>query len=756
MKRGQAIFAGAALLPLLSCAAPLIPVPKYGEPSLQLSHTTTGDNGVLTGYVQGTNVTGVTMCGWWKAETDGNFVAGLLDFIVSVVPARSTFEGGDKLANAMSTDYLLDENTIPLDSSGEWSEACIPTVEVPETLADDEMQYGVFVVNVSTDTALTLNFGGTTYSIPATNNWVKNVCPSSSSKVVKITTTAGAKVHFGFAENPIVHFYGTSWSPDANGDFKLAKDGGLTTNEYRFIVSTAELKDNGATLYLRTRGYNRNGQLATVAENTVALSPAVQYFPKNARMQWQNAFVGVGAADHRIKLHAMRMYEEVFDDDFIKTMRDQDWEVMVSRGLTYDSARGDAWGIRAKVETTASTVGTPTTATDAVTGSTITTTPETRNAAGAVEMTAFSYLLDFALDNADMVWAADGATIDGNRLTFASAGNYAISGYNTKLGEKRTLTANLTAGQAWETVAASDPTASTPYGKAVALMDSSLAACAMPAKATTYAHDNTEGQYYIGGVRHIPSLPIKATAGSQGNRAYSLLSPHTFITAWHYYNFPNSTLTYTAGGAITNTVQANGGAVLSLAAWALTNGFSAADAALVGDVAVGRFANDATVDAAFCPYLMASNTAVAAFGTVLGIPAWRGTQRSVGAALPVVLSPQAGCLQSWSTSDTYGSWASSTAHPKTSTYCGSQLVPPSFVNAIGTLAALRPDTSVPLFPQTYSGDSGHPIYISVGENTNILVSHHHYRGAGDSYTRGVEILKAYITANGDPIKIYNP
>ena len=754
MKLNIALFF-ASLLPLTACAVRPIVAPFYGDAGTQPVGQQETLEDEPTAYFSSSNLNAFTYCAWLKAEpTDdslkmvGNVLA---QGMVTIDPARATLEGGDGLTNLLPFDLT---NRVPLDAEGEWSALCLPAVEDPTKGG------GVFCVNIKCDKAVNLSIGDQSLTFAASDKMqIRNVWTSDANaangRLVAVSTDPGATVYLGVAVNPIVHFYSVQTDANLDNTQDMADaGGGVSTNGYRFVVYRGLL--DGTNLTLTVDRWVRAGKLPCARTNQTAATAT--HFARNARFR-----ICYASACHnswsklRVRSFGARMYGEWIDDDLLILMRNKDWDEMVSRGIAYDSERGEAWGVTACTDSTPTSYGEEVAAADEATSLAYTTQTETRDIKKTVTLHAKSYLLDgFTVSDADMDWSCltEGAsfTQTSNVFTFASGGSYTLRGYNRKLGESREVTVNLSDDQNFLNYKLGDLTdAAKPYAAALCSVTSALASATLAP--VVYNVNGQAKTANVASVKHIPSVPVYSSAGRRGNAAVSALSPHTWITAAHWYGVNPSTLEFTDGGSKTSTVRTDAGSFVFLRDWAKTNGFSDVDSQLVSDIAVGRFANDEAIDSAFVPYLMSAETATNAFGTAFAVPAWRSTQVGEGGAIPVLLeggrdlayvSGQSSAAESWTNE---GSWASSSA-----TNYARALAPRPLVESVQELAARKVDSSAALFPQTFGGDSGHPTYVNVGGETNVLVTQNYSIFGGDSDVAAADILKAWILTNGDEVK----
>ena len=752
MSKRLTIFAALLTLSTLASAVTMpLPRLKYGDASLQV-HNVQAMTGTPTVYLGDTNISAFTVCGWYKAEpteTVKMYGSVLAHAMVSVVSARATKEGGDKLDNVLPFDQ---STAVPLDSSGEWSAACLPATTDPTGGG------GCFVVNIQCDKSVNLTIGDQSLTFAASDEMqIRNVWTSDNNngRTIAVSTDAGATVYLGVAVNPVVRFYSVQNDSFMEDGDDAQTNGGVVTNEYRFLVFRGKL--DGANLTFTSEAWNRAGKLVCARTNVTAVT--AKTFAKNARFSLDFGVACEGAwAKLNVHKFGLRAYSEWIDDDLLLSMRDKDWTEMTSRGLTYDGERGEAWTLTADVTTIASATGTTASHTDAATTLAYTTTPETRDVKRTVTLHAKSCLLDgFVVSDDEMDWSCEtsGATYEqaSNVFTFAAAGQYTLRGYNRKLAAAKTISINLTDGQSYVKYVLGNPSsASSPYGVACASLVEALAAVNLSPLA--YTVNGSVKTAAVTVCKSVTSVPIRSTAGKWGNAAVSCLSPHTWISAAHWWGVQPSTLTYT-DGVTTSTVKTASGTFVFLRDWAAAKGYSDAVVKACSDIAVGRFAEGA-VDASLCPYLMTAQTMTNAFGAAFAVPAWRSTQTSLGTCLPVLLrggsdgayvDGQASEAEDWSN---VGSYLATSA----ASYAR-DLVAKSVVEAVANLAAKKTDKTMRLFAECYGGDSGHPTYVEPERGKFVLVTQNHTIYGGDSDAAVYDVLKVYVESEGDTIKTWS-
>lgn len=322
---------------LLLAATQILPKPMFGDPTMQQTGHVWGENaaGLASFFVGDDSATGLTVCLWIKTDNSYTYMATpSISAMFSNVPARSTKEGGARLTNLCHDDYT-GSAVVPL-VNGRWSDNCLPsTYDYPTGL--DNWQYGCYVVNVSTDTPLTVNVGGGEVYVPVTNRFIRNVMAESASRAVSIVAeSSSANVHFGIAENPLVQFCDVIFTPIGEivtDDQPLdITRGGIVNTEYRFVVARAKIVNGN--MITDIRGYNDSSRLANFEHKTNALWNVSSTFAKDARIRLCLFAIGMGTLkEYDFSIFGMRGYAKWIDDQMIETMRDQDYSEMRRRGI---------------------------------------------------------------------------------------------------------------------------------------------------------------------------------------------------------------------------------------------------------------------------------------------------------------------------------------------------------------------------------------------------------------------------------------
>ena len=336
----------------------------------------------------------------------------------------------------------------------------------------------------------------------------------------------------------------------------------------------------------------------------------------------------------------------------------------------------------------------------------------------------------------------DGGTASGGVVSVPSNGLYRVRGVNS-LGEAREILVPFASGRIDERtvsvyVADKDGTARKLANDHAA---SVLAAMTDADEATYIGETNTFRVW-----RTIS--PTFARPGV-GNTTPFALSPHVMVTAahhptWNIDRWTSNTLTNWISGG---TFFVRKGLSVHLADWAATNGFTAAEIALAGDLTDVAMIPivEGEIPSECCPYLASVEWLAEHYVDLEGVCAWAITQgnaywsppanrNALLWAIPVIL--RGGSLTAANT------WmAAGGIRP-------GMVARQDVADAIGQYN----DRS---WYEIRGGDSGKPVWIcdfTSGARRDILISHFHTVGSGPNYAAALPILRAYCAAHGDTIK----
>lgn len=331
----------AALAPSAASAAKPLPRPIWGDPTLQASssrdYPDDGFHDHFTAYVATPGLTGLTVCGWFRF--DSRNVYGVTPLMAMVMfsnrAARSGLEGGAKLANLCPTNWWDGADDLPLAADGTWACACLPaSYDKPNDGFGEDFRYGVYAVNVSTDTPLTLDVAGGEVQVPVTNFWAFNAVARSAGRAVSVAAESpSAHVRFGLAVQPLVQFVGAQFdSFNSYGtSYWDGNLGGVVSNGWRFVVARARI-DGGTNLAVRVCGYGATNLFENVQSVSQAMWKPTAAFEPDARVRILFASLS-GMSNVTVRTYGLRAYGAELDDALVERMRDLDWAELKRRGL---------------------------------------------------------------------------------------------------------------------------------------------------------------------------------------------------------------------------------------------------------------------------------------------------------------------------------------------------------------------------------------------------------------------------------------
>ena len=313
-------------------------VPQYGTPVRASIGSKLGVKAftLCTGFVESEGATAFTAMVWLRWAPRAGYPADspfgpfvMCDFTTE--SARSTSEGGPSLVNLSP----VSENEILPLVNGRWSANCLPqTYDHPDSL--DHWQYGCYCINITTDTGLTLNVAGEELYIPATNGMVRTILATTASRSVSIVAeSASANVKFGIAETPLVQFVGANFDSVINGRESNLEDCGLARGEWRLVVFRASIVGNA--MRARVCGYNAMDRLTNSQDVSQEMWHQRTTIEKNSRFRFMVANAG-GLSDGQgnddaFDIYGFKCYRGDLSDRLVETMRDQDVEEMMRRGI---------------------------------------------------------------------------------------------------------------------------------------------------------------------------------------------------------------------------------------------------------------------------------------------------------------------------------------------------------------------------------------------------------------------------------------
>lgn len=266
------------------------------------------------------------------------------------------------------------------------------------------------------------------------------------------------------------------------------------------------------------------------------------------------------------------------------------------------------------------------------------------------------------------------------------------------------------------------------------------------------------------------ACPCRPVGGftTSGYRSRNALSPHLLIGARHYgYNGNSSSLqfrdpvggtnvTVNTGGLATGATAYDSVAVpqgwgFPLCAWALTNGFTRAELAAMGDiedVAIYPINGGGAVPDACCPYIMSIAAWTAHFGGTGRLGGWANTQTNRGRkydglAAENMMTP---CILD------LGNMAAN-GHGADGWTCAAFAWPKADVrpDILARRMEMEAQGAAHAFPPIYVGDSSGGIYIR-HDGRWIMASMYHSAGGGPSLSAALPVLKKLCEAYGDTLK----
>lgn len=235
--------------------------------------------------------------------------------------------------------------------------------------------------------------------------------------------------------------------------------------------------------------------------------------------------------------------------------------------------------------------------------------------------------------------------------------------------------------------------------------------------------------------------------GGSGTNHLFPISEHVFVRAAHWGN--ELTNTYVGN---TNSYNCAIDEVVNLTTWAKSNGFDAdyVDSLHVDDIQLTHTQANTLTAGVYTeddlPYVIPEIQFKGMFhrDELKGLVGYCGTQLTAytGEAQPVVFGNTINGEVAWSTPIIYK----------------------SFLPVEEYTTFIRSDNIGPTYLGT-TGDSGKPVYMTIGGGKKILVSHNHqiYRGTfgpsapyvmtGPNYFKAYPLIKAYVESKGDTLKV---
>ena len=325
---------------LLAAALELLAPPQFGDPTTQDVSRRTAWGDVGTVYFGDEGATNYTLLCWmlWEPATN-RWVNPMVQVLASADPARATSEGGAALSNCC---YHAWSRPLPL-SGGTWAETCLPA-EYDHPPEISGWENGCYTVNIETDEDVTLTVAGAEKSVSASNGVMQvfNILGETSSRAVAVSTTPGATVRLGVAQNPLVQFVGAQCDMSSSHNTTSLNDiyGGLSSNEWRMVVARGAIT-NGV-MVIDVCEYNAMSRLQNSETSSQALWHPRSTFAKNARIRVMIGSLAsvntLGPTSHvpcfdHFQIYGLRAYRGWFSDAEVERMRDLDVAELSRRGL---------------------------------------------------------------------------------------------------------------------------------------------------------------------------------------------------------------------------------------------------------------------------------------------------------------------------------------------------------------------------------------------------------------------------------------
>ena len=707
--------------------------------------------------------------------------------IFSVRSGLSNKEGRKDiyLTNLCSWDY---DTPLTLDSNGQWGATSIlkAAADYDRGGNDDVFKYGVYTVNIQTDTDLTLTVGSAEKTVTASDEMqIFDIEPTADDRSVSIAAaSADAVVKLGICENPAVEFLGGNGSLrniTSTSGARADRYQGVNDTEWFCYVLRAKINDDKTVTYQYGALYDNEDVWEAETTETPKWTAPNAYFQPYARIQTMCFWLGLAAITNdaaRLGSYGGKLFNGWLDDDFISMVRDQDVTEMKRRGYSFPKTNPDYFTIGLDIGKTSETQTATASMTEAGSGAVGTKTiyNTTYNFNGNVTITPGSAniheyktsdysikggLYDVKTDTdiaAGSIQIGSDLVFDGTKTTFPSTGTYGIMvtdpNGNSQMDTFQVYGAtNMTT----YTAAYTSDTANSLQAKANASVYNAL----MNATCSSEIYSGNSGAFtyrkYF--ARRNPCNPVSSTAGGgsgAGNCAMAVLSPHTYVSATHYWWRVPGTETFVSEDNSVTSVVKTATTMVKLSDWALEHGFTQDEvtAANCGDIMVGTFAEGTVADAC-TPYFLTPSVCSNSFGKA-GVLGWSATQLHMGWMYPIVFTPKTGTegnydwFGSWSTMSNINSWKSTASFSDEANVSFYGLVNSTYLSAIQNKGTELSSDGW-MMPQIFGGDSALGVYLEI-DGKFVMVSHYKYVGGGNSYVRAWKLLKAYIEAAGDTFK----
>jgi hypothetical protein len=328
MRRAASIFAIVGALAALA-VDPALLIRTHTDPSRMFAVPNVRSVDVMTAFLNGGEV-GFTAVAWVRFHPIvGAIGPAIPNSMWSIEPARATREGGAELP------AIMDYQTVTDNSGGTFGN---PHYACPDTL-QGQWGYGCYCVNIETPVDVTVTIAGAERSVAASNGVKQafNILGTAADYSWSVTgPTGGATpVKFGFAVNPLAHFYGIVCQCSLEAFNTEEIPGGPSvpgiTNEWAMVVVQARI-ENGV-MSSRMAYFTWGGEVFPSEWNTDAVQAA--HFAKDARVRISIARMGgVDMITALRDIYGMKLFPYCLSDDELRNVRDLDMFEMQRRGMT--------------------------------------------------------------------------------------------------------------------------------------------------------------------------------------------------------------------------------------------------------------------------------------------------------------------------------------------------------------------------------------------------------------------------------------
>lgn len=326
MKRVASIFAILGALAALA-VDPALLIRTHTDPSRMFAVPNVRTVDVMTAFMNGGEV-GFTAVAWVSFHPIAGAIGPAIPCSMwSIEHARATREGGAWLP------AIMDYQTVTDNSGGSFAN---PHYQCPEEL-EGQWGYGCYCVNIETPVDVTVTIAGAERSVAASSGLKQafNILGTAADYSWSVTgPTGGATpVKFGFAVNPLAHFYGIMCQCSLDQFSTEEVPGGPSvpsiTNEWAMVVVQARI-GNGV---MSSRMAYFTWASEALPSSWQTDSVQATQFAKDARVQISIMRVG-GAVDGLRDFYGMKLFPCCLSDDELRNVRDLDMFEMQRRGMT--------------------------------------------------------------------------------------------------------------------------------------------------------------------------------------------------------------------------------------------------------------------------------------------------------------------------------------------------------------------------------------------------------------------------------------